>query len=423
MIKKAKGKKLDIGNWEFSHFAGGQILIIAIIFLAVVLILSAALFGRLTNFLHFGATSIYREQAVNIAEAGIDKALLKLNETAGSYTGETDTQVGTTGTFTITVTNKGQNLKTITATGYIPNSTNYKNKQTIKLEAAISSDIVAFNYAVQAGSGGFNINNSTVNGNAYAGCPNPCTPANIIGSNNAKINGSAFATGPTITPYPDLDVKYSRNPNQSNPPSLPVIGYAQWKTAAISGDSPSVCNPGHCTVCPGGQCDISSTGNMPTQKYVGNVTISGGTTTLQGPVYVTGNFSINNGATMKLDNSFGSNDTVFIIDGTVSTSSGSIIVSTSTNPKGYIFFVTTSTAANAMTLNGGGQGNPQNGVFYALDGTVNLSEGINLTAAVGKTISMTGGSVLNYDNGLAVAQFSSGPGGSWQIKKGTYHFK
>src|SRR3990170_7829049 len=84
--------KFNVSSFQF---ASGQMMIIAIIFLAVVLVISAALFTSVAGFLRFGSNSILREQATNLAEAGIDRAIWKLNETAGSYTGETNTPLGT----------------------------------------------------------------------------------------------------------------------------------------------------------------------------------------------------------------------------------------------------------------------------------------------------------------------------------------
>src|SRR3990172_3812252 len=105
----------------------GQILIIAIIFLAVVLILSATLFAKVGNFLQFGSISIAREQATALAEAGVDRAVWRLNKTAGAYTGETNTALGTQGMFTVTIQTVSSNLKKITSTGYYPNATNPKS--------------------------------------------------------------------------------------------------------------------------------------------------------------------------------------------------------------------------------------------------------------------------------------------------------
>ena len=107
----------------------GQILVLALIFLAVILVLSASLIAQVAGFLRFGSNSILREQATNLAEAGIDYTIWQLNKTAGAYDGpETDKPIGTTGTFSTTIQEKTSSLKTITSTGYIPNATTPRAK-------------------------------------------------------------------------------------------------------------------------------------------------------------------------------------------------------------------------------------------------------------------------------------------------------
>src|SRR3989344_9007474 len=103
----------------------GQVMIIALVFLAVVLIIASSLFTRVADFIRFGSNSVMKEQATNLAEAGIDYATQRLNDLAGAYPDAdgagTDTQTLSIGQVVISVENKSQNLRTITATGYIPN--------------------------------------------------------------------------------------------------------------------------------------------------------------------------------------------------------------------------------------------------------------------------------------------------------------
>src|SRR3989344_791806 len=104
----------------------GQVMIIALVFLAVVLIIASSLFSRVADFIRFGSNSVEKEQATNLADAGLDYATQRLNDLAGAYPdadGEgTDTQTLSNGQVVIQVTSGGTNLKKITATGYIPNS-------------------------------------------------------------------------------------------------------------------------------------------------------------------------------------------------------------------------------------------------------------------------------------------------------------
>src|SRR4030042_5426327 len=136
---------LGFGHWKFRNLAEGQVMIFSIIFFAVVLILSSALFDKVTHFVGFGSRSTLQEQAVQSAEAGIDYAIRELNKTAGAYAGpETDKSVGATGTFSLTITTKTPSLTTITSTGYIPNATSPRAKRTIKADVLISSETISF---------------------------------------------------------------------------------------------------------------------------------------------------------------------------------------------------------------------------------------------------------------------------------------
>lgn len=383
----------------------GQILIVAVVFLAVVAILSASLFDRTTTFIQFGSRSIASEQANSLAEAGLERALWQLNQTAGSYTGDTNTTLGTTGTFTVTIEDKSSNLKTITATGYVPSATKPKSKRVIKVDAGINSEIISFNYAVQVGTGGVSMeNSSTITGTVYS---NKAGAGSISGTGSSRIVGDAFAVGTITTPDPTVTgTKYQ---NQS-PSTFPTLDYQYWKDAATAG---GVTN---CS----GTCSFSSgSPSLGPQKYIGNLTLSNtATATMNGPLYVTGDVTIQNSASLKLNNSFGSNGSVLIIDGKVSTSNSGSFIPTNSNPKGYILVATTSTASDAVRIQNSGV----NAIFYALDGGATLENSAQVTALVAKSMLIKNSASLTYDSGLASAQFTTGPGGSWQPIKGTYKY-
>ena len=133
-------------------------MIIALVFLAVVLIIASSLFTRVADFIRFGSNSVQNEQAIELADAGIDYATQRLNDLAGAYPNQlgegTDSQTLSTGEVVNTVENKSQNLRTITSTGYIPNSTSPRAKRTVKVDVVIDSQQISFRYAVQVNEGG-----------------------------------------------------------------------------------------------------------------------------------------------------------------------------------------------------------------------------------------------------------------------------
>ena len=378
----------------------GQIMIIAIVFLTVFLILSTGIFSRVTSFIIFGSNTNLKEQALNVAEGGIDYAVWQLNQTVGSFSGANNVAIGTTGTANITITNKNASLKTITSTAYIPNSTNPRAKRTIKVDVVIGTQSIAFQYAVQVGTGGVNMaNSSNINGNVYSN-------GSITGSGPSSINGDAYAVG-TISNPPSVAGLY--NPN-SPPSTIPTVDYSYWKAAADINNDAVTCTP---------MCTITTNQNLGPKKYNGDLSISNGAiVTMQGPIYVTGNFSIANSSQLNLDNSFGSTGSVLIVDRTITVSNNGQLNPTNANPKGYILAVTTYNANPAIIISNLGA----SAIFYALDGGAILQNSAQVNALVAKSLTLTNSATLNYNTGLASAQFSSGPGGSWGIKKGTYHY-
>lgn len=388
----------------------GQVMIFGIIFMAVILILAASLFERTTNFIRFGSTSVLKEQAGSLADAGVDYTVWYLNKYAGANPSPTPQPVGSSGEFIVSVQNKTSALKTITATGYIPNATNPKAKRTVKVDALIDSDLISFHYAAQVGIGGVNMqNSSTINGTVY-------TNGSITGSGSSQINGEAWAVD-TIS-SPDPTVTGTKHPGAS-PAPMPIEDtatfYREWKDATID---PNI--GGETTTCPGGTCSYpSGTTPIGPQKLVGDLIVSNtGIVNVTGPIWVTGNVTVQNSAKIQLDPSFGSNGTVLITDGKVSTANSGAFVPTSASPKGYILVVTTNTSNDAIKIGNSGV----NAVFYALDGGAELENTAKVTALVAKRLELENSASLTYDQGLASASFVSGPGAAWAIKKGTYRF-
>ena len=386
----------------------GQVMIIALVFLAVVLIIASSLFTRVADFIRFGSNSVQNEQATNLADAGLDYATQRLNDLARAYPNQlgegTDTQTLSTGEVVITVVNKSQNLRIITATGYIPNQASPRAKRTVKADVIVSGESISFRYAVQTDEGGVMMSQSaTIKGSIYSN-------ANISagGGNQQTIEGDAFSVGTIESPPISIGGLKRENQPLKDPPT---VNYDFWKNQANKNNDAMTCTP---------KCTISDPTTIGPRKYIGDLEITNNVlVTLNGPVHVTGNFTMSQGGTiLKLAEGFGSNNTVLIIDGLATLTQGGNFEPTTANPKGYIMLVTTSTSDQALTLSQSGA----TAIFYALEGGAELSQSADVTSLVANKLTMTQSSTLSYDTGLADAQFTTGPGGSWQVKKGTYKF-
>ncbi|HEX7724807.1 MAG TPA: choice-of-anchor R domain-containing protein [Candidatus Paceibacterota bacterium] len=154
------------------------------------------------------------------------------------------------------------------------------------------------------------------------------------------------------------------------------------------------------------------------REITGDLTIDGGgVLTMTGTLYVHGNVTITGGGKIILPSSFDKysativSDGQFAINGGGSTGSG--------NSKSYLFLVTTSKCPNDVNCGGndaieitGGAGSI---AVAAQNGTVSISGGGSLKAAVGNNITIGGGSTVTYDSGLAAPEFANGPSGGYSI--------
>ncbi len=173
----------------------GQIMVISLIVLAFVLINTLFLIGGSVLYYQNSSYALEATQALNLAEAGIDKAIVSINNTAGSYNGESEISLPP-GDISINITSPTANTRTIEATGFIPSKSNPRAKRTIKIQLAKGVG-VSFKYGVQVGEGGLSLGNgNTIVGSIYSN-------GNIVGVNGNLITGDAWVGGGT---QPDADL-------------------------------------------------------------------------------------------------------------------------------------------------------------------------------------------------------------------------
>jgi len=176
---------------------GGQALLIVSAFVGIVLIFGFITVSNTTQFNRTINIIDERAMAKQAAEAGLAKSIWCLNQATGdncggthgsSYAGESDVFIGNA-SFSTSITDKDSNTKTITSTGFFPNSTSTRYQIVIKQEAGIDTDNVSFRFAMQSGAGGIIMSNqAAIHGNVYSN-------GNIAGANSATINGDVYVAG------------------------------------------------------------------------------------------------------------------------------------------------------------------------------------------------------------------------------------
>lgn len=183
-------------------YRAGQIILIALVFFSIVTGVTAAAASALTASERAARSAISSEEALRLAEAGIDEAAYSLNQDS-SYAGETNTALGD-GAFSVTVSTVDDSTKEITSTGYVPSAADPVAEKTVHAEVSINSNVVSFRYGVEAGAGGFVLSGgATINGSAYAnGSINATTGVHITGSAYAADPPASYADQANDTPTP-----------------------------------------------------------------------------------------------------------------------------------------------------------------------------------------------------------------------------
>ncbi len=191
-----------------------------------------------------------------------------------------------------------------------------------------------------------------------------------------------------------------------------------WKNTASAGGIIT-----GATKCPGGStggnCIVNYAGaTFGPGKITGNLTVNGGgTLTISGTVWVVGTVTLTGGGKIRLPAGYALNSETIISDSYIDIAGGGSLGSG--NASSYLFIVSTSrcpydtycSGHNAIHVSGGAGAI----AVDAENGNVLIDGGATLKAAVGNSMTISGGSTVNYDSGLASPSFSNGPSGGWTI--------
>jgi Tfp pilus assembly protein PilX len=368
--------------------------------------------------------------ALSYAEAGINKALWELNKAGSTYNGESNNTSLSGGSFDVVMTTISGNVKQITSTGYVPNKAKYLSKKVIRAKVSDkpSTTGVAFNYGIQAGGLGITMsNNAKILGNVYAGGTiSGANGASVTGgkiqslavSGNAKahtITGSNISKDAWFQTLTSTTVEGTQHPNSPDPvnQNLPISDttIAGWEVTAVAGGTYS------------GNMNLSGNTSLGPKKIDGNLTATNGTIlTITGTIWVTGNINLANNMIVKLDPGYKSNSGLIISDSqTDKANYGKINISNNVQVQGsgsansYIMLLSTNNSSTLSNPAINVSNNSTAVVYYATTGVLEVSNNAKIRAITGGGLHLSNGSQVQYDSGLASAEFSGGPGGSWAI--------
>lgn len=413
----------------------GQVMIASVIFfLGIGLAIITGVSQTTIRDLQASQNVLKSRESYAVAEALHEDVLYRLQNGMNVSTIENLTLNGYSASTTVTDVSGG---KQVTSVGdrdsFIKKVSSY----------VVTGSGTSFNYGVQAGEGGIELQNtSSILGNAYSNGP-------IVGAGRNMITGTVVSAGPTgsVTKinsagaagsmyaktiddsvvdkdayYQTISgssvggVSYSGSANQATS-SMPISDTTldQWEADAAAGGVIT-------TPCP---YSITSTVVLGPVKIDCDLNISNsGVLNLAGMVWVKGNVSISNSATVNIDPSISGRSAAIIADnpanrtgaGTVSLSNSSTFLGSGNNS--YVMLVSRNTSASA----GGGTtaisvANSISGklLLYAPHGLVTLSNNVSLKEATAWKLRLSNSASVTYESGLANVLFTSGPSGGYQI--------
>ena len=359
------------------------------------------------------------------AEAGIEDSLLRLNN--GMQFSASNTLFIDGNSATTEISDSMGSSRTITSEG----NANDKIRK-LSVNYTITTSEISFFYGAQAGEGGITMgNNSIIEGNVFSNgsisgsgtITNTVTVATngngisdvevgdnayVYSCSNADIENTLYyVSGGSITNC-DYENIVDLGPEEIEPEAMPVSQeqITDWKNEASNGGTFS----GDYTISGG------ETVSLGPIKITGNLIVNiSAVLNVTGLIYVEGDILINNNVILKLDSNFGSLSGIIISDGKISVQNGAAVQG-SGEENSFLMLLSTNNSLDPSSPAIDVRNNAAAAIFYASNGMINLNNNINIREATGYKLALSNNAVVSYSSGLANANFSSGPGGSWQVE-------
>ncbi len=255
----------------------------------------------------------------------------------------------------------------------------------------------------------------TVIGDAHA---NTIQNSQICGNGYYQTidSGSlSFLNNPSQPTCPQPLTPGAAFPGSVDPPlqNMPVSesNINQWKNEAALGGTLT------------GNLAVNSNLSYGPKKIDGNIimTSNNKTLTVDGTIWATGYLDISNGSAIRCSPSYGLNSCLVIVDKWVHIDNNGSFQGSGTSGS-YIMVLSASacdgTASPNCTDHNAAMdlhNNAVGAIFYANDGLIHLHNGVEVAELVAKKIHLENNAIIRYEQGLALASFSSGPGASWQV--------
>jgi hypothetical protein len=354
-----------------------------------------------TNTMH-SVNYMQSQQALFLAESGVQRALLALNKS--NWTGWSGTDPKTIqatlsgyGDYDVSVANLTAGTPEITATGYIPSRAASQQAKRVVYTRAVRGNLVGKYSAYGGGSGGGSSIAVSLGGGAY-------TDSYDASIGRYNVNGNIGQNGDVGT---NADITVSGGAHIGGDAITGPAGSFNNQSAvsgSITHDANVILPP---VVVPSSLTSLTSSGRINSStsiasgnyKYNQFTLSSSDTVTITGPanIYLTDNTSIKmTGSSQIVISSASTGPVVIYADGNIS-AGGQGITNSTYLPSNFQVYGSNSTS-QTIKLTGGVE---YYGMVYAPHGGLTMSGITNLYGAFfGDTVTMTGGGALHLDQSL-----------------------
>ncbi|PCI29210.1 hypothetical protein COB55_02595 [Candidatus Wolfebacteria bacterium] len=422
-------------NSEINMQSGAALITAVIFFVALTSIVATGISGPVVRDIRIIESAENSRKSFSVSESAIEDVAYRLKTGKTVSDVEVLTIASTTATTTI-ATDPISGEKQLVSVG---DSNRAVRTTSIAL---ITGSGTSFNYGVQTGEGGLELQNSaTILGNVHSSGP-------IVGTGNTMV-GTLISAGPeglvedlyvigdvhahtikdsiifgdayyqTITNTFVSGEEFSGSDDQATS-TLPISDAQidEWEAEAEAGGIIS-------TPCPYKIEDATTLGPI---KIICDLEISGNNyeVTLEGHVWVTGDIIIKNSPTIKVADSLGATSVAIIadnpsdrldssmikIDNSVefegSGSGGSYVLVISENES-----ISTGGSNTAVDISNSTDGDL---LVYSARGEILLQNSIGLAEVTGYKVRLKNSATITYESGLVNLLFTSGPSGGFVIK-------
>ena len=446
-----------VSNTKINLERGQAMMVATMLFLVVSITIIFGLAGPILKQQKIASNLVLSRQSYFLAEAGIEDVVYRLK--TGLPVSDNEI-LNLSGNTVVVVTTDTSDGKQVISTADVKSVVR-------KVETNLLLGVgVAFHYGVQIGQGGLEMSNSSkVIGNAYSN-------GNIIGTNSARIQGTAIASGPAgIIEGMDIDgdawshtirgistvggkathavlqnTTVTGNVVADSISSCTIGGTAKYDTrssctviGAITTPNPDVFVPANILPLPiseaqiyvweseavsggilGSQTWSDGTRNMGPKKIDGNLNMSGDAElVITGTLWVTGEIKLSNTSKIKLDGSYGGSSGVVIAGIDESETTGYIEIANSAQVLGsgslgsYIMLLSQKEGIGSDAIKT--SNSSAAAILYAGEGQIEISNSAALKEITAYKLEVNNSATVTYESGLANSNFSSGPGGGYEI--------